>query len=193
MPKTTHQPWERFLRLILVVILCLTWQSGITQAQPGEKPVSLLITEEENYESELIYAWDEEATTIAWSEEDRVIILDTIQHTTNILQLPLYPNLVRVVLDLGFSPTGTKVHTISLVDEPQIGSSIMEIYILNLDGTIIAKNVLPNLAKATWLTEDKLKLTIYTDLDWEHEEILYWNLPTGEISTSETEKIEADN
>lgn len=178
----TNRTYLQQLLIYLLLIFSLTWQPAITLAQPLEDPENTFISQEEDYEPELIYTWSQDANTIAWAEKEQVIILDTIKHTSNILQLPNYPNLVRVIIGLGFNPSGTKIFTISLVDEPDIDTTVMEIHVLTLDGKILASNVLVNLGEAQWIKEDIIDLTIYDDLSWEHGEIISWNLTTGQMT-----------
>jgi len=168
--------------LSLIFLIGLSILPLPSPAQPAEaSPGAQETFTEASFDRDYIYTWSTDQQKFALADTDRVLVLDTKEHTLDILDLPAYPSLVRVILSLGFNPSGTKLFAISLVDEPDIDSNVMEIHLLSLDGEILASRFLTNLADAQWISEDLIRLVFYLDLDGEEQEIKEWNLQQDEI------------
>lgn len=163
---------RKLMGLALITVLVLAWLPAAALAEgTGEE----------------VYAWDEDLNALAWSESDQIIILNINEHTREVIQLPVYENLVRVIISMGFSPEARKLFVISLVDEPDIDSTVMEIHILTPDGDIISHRVIPCLAEASWTGDNELELVIYKELSGEESETVFWDLQTGQINDTKNQ------
>jgi len=185
---------RKFCPLALLLLLTLfalpdfIWAFPENSGQAGQE----LSTETEEL-SEFLYAWTLDNQKYAWPEGDSVQILDTAQHTLAQLHLPTYPNLVRLVIDLGFNPDGTKIFVISILEEAETDSTVMELQLFSLEGKVLGRQVFTNLAEADWIREDEIILTQYQDISGEVIEYCSWNLLTGELRALPEKITEADN
>jgi len=158
-------------------------QSGLSlySLSPGSSPLFL------SYYN--IAAWNKSGNKVVYSGGEDLFIFDIDRNKT--LRLPLEKAAAQfalIITGLDLNYCEDKLLFTSLQDDPDLGSDVFQITVLDINGEQLAVKIVPNLAAVAWLKNDLILYVTYDNIEQDIGQALLWDFRTGETSVFLPEK-----